>query len=149
MKSNMNTNPLVSIVPGCNYGMKIIYDAQIFLNQKAGGISRYHYELFKGMRRLGHDARIAGLFVKNKYLLSDSLYGKSFIYDPTTSFAAFNKWILKKKLRKTNRNVIFRPTNAYNYLYPEILNVKNKVFTIHDMIIEKQNITASVDKSLL
>lgn len=127
--------------------MEIIYDAQIFLKQKAGGISRYHYELFKGMRRLGHDARIAGLFVKNKYLLSDSQYGKSFIADPTASFAAFNKWILKKRLKiAMNRNVIFHPADAYNYLYPGIFDVKNRVFTIHDMIVEKQNITANADK---
>ncbi|MDR1593939.1 MAG: glycosyltransferase family 1 protein, partial [Prevotellaceae bacterium] len=92
--------------------MEIIYDAQIFLEQKAGGISRYHYELFKGMRRLGYDARIAGLFVKNKYLLSDRRYGKSFISDPTASFAAFNKWLLKRKLKKSNQNIIFHPSNA-------------------------------------
>jgi hypothetical protein len=29
--------------------MQIIYDAQIFSDQKAGGISRYHYELFSGI----------------------------------------------------------------------------------------------------
>jgi hypothetical protein len=58
--------------------MDTIYDAQIFLSQKAEGISRCHYELFKGMRRLEYDTRIAGLSVKNKYLLSDRQYGKSF-----------------------------------------------------------------------
>ena len=26
--------------------MKILFDTQIFLNQKTGGISRYYYELF-------------------------------------------------------------------------------------------------------
>jgi glycosyltransferase involved in cell wall biosynthesis len=98
------------------------------------------------MRRLGHDARIAGLFVKNKYLLSDPQYGKSFIPDPTAFFAALNKRILKKLLKKSNQNIIFHPANAYQYLYPEIFDVKHKVFTIHDMIVEKQNINAGGDK---
>jgi glycosyltransferase involved in cell wall biosynthesis len=126
--------------------MKVLYDAQIYLDQKAGGISRYHYELFKGIRRLGHDARIAGLFVKNRYLLSDSQYGKSFISDPTASFAAFNKWILKSRLKKMPPNGIFHPANSYKYLYPEIPGIKNKVFTIHDMIVEKQNTGTNADK---
>jgi glycosyltransferase involved in cell wall biosynthesis len=126
--------------------MKIIYDGHIYLEQKAGGISRYHYELFKGMCRLGHNVQIAGLFVKNQYLLSDSQYGKSFIPDPTASFAAFNKWILKRKLRKMDPNGIFHPANSYKYLYPEIPGIKNKVFTIHDMIVEKQDVNANAEK---
>jgi glycosyltransferase involved in cell wall biosynthesis len=119
--------------------MKILYDANIYLEQKAGGISRYHYELFKGIRSLGYDARIVGLFVKNRYLLSDSQYGKSFINDPTASFAAFNKWILKRKLRKRDSNMIFHPSGAYKSLYYEVSRIKNIVFTVHDMIVEKQN----------
>jgi hypothetical protein len=43
--------------------MKIIYDADIYLEQRAGGISRYHYELFKGMCRLEYYTRVVGLFV--------------------------------------------------------------------------------------
>jgi glycosyltransferase involved in cell wall biosynthesis len=128
------------------FKMKIIYDAHIYLEQKAGGISRYHYELFKGMCRLGHDARIAGLFVKNQYLLSDNQYGKPFISNSTASFAAFNKWILKRKLRKMDPDGIFHPANPYKYLYPEICGIKNKVFTIHDMIVEKQDVNANAEK---
>ncbi|OAV71521.1 hypothetical protein Barb6_01393 [Bacteroidales bacterium Barb6] len=74
--------------------MKIIYDAHIYLSQKTGGISRYHYELFKGMRQLGHDAKIVGLFVKNQYLLSDSRYKKSFLHDPTASLTLLNKTVI-------------------------------------------------------
>jgi glycosyltransferase involved in cell wall biosynthesis len=126
--------------------MQIIYDAQIFLSQKAGGISRYHYELFKGMRQLGHHARIAGLFVKNQYLLSDNRYGKSFISDPTASFAAFNKLILKRALRKMKPDSIFHPANPYKFLSSEMPDIKNKVFTIHDMIVEKQDMRKGDDK---
>lgn len=128
--------------------MDIIYDAQIFINQKTGGISRYHYELFKGMRRKGHNAKIAGLFTKNQYLLSDSQYGKSFIPDPAAAFAVFNKWMLKRKLKRMNPDTIFHPANICKYLYPEIFDIRNKVFTIHDMIVEKQNININADKLL-
>ncbi|MDR1758122.1 MAG: hypothetical protein LBR51_04085, partial [Bacteroidales bacterium] len=71
--------------------MKILYDSDIFLNQKAGGISRYFYELFYGLKHNGHDVKIAGRFVKNTYLLSNQQYRKAFFYDPTASFSAFNK----------------------------------------------------------
>ncbi|MDR3188253.1 MAG: glycosyltransferase family 4 protein [Prevotellaceae bacterium] len=128
--------------------MEVIYDAQIFLDQKTGGISRYHYELLKGVRRNGHNARIAGLFVKNHYLLSDSQCRKSLIPDPIAAFAGFNRWILKRCLKRISSGAIFHPTNAYSYLYPEVFSVKHKVFTIHDMILEKQNISTPPDKLL-
>lgn len=128
--------------------MKIIYDAHIYLDQKAGGISRYHYELFKGMCKLGCDARIAGLFVKNQYLLSDKQSGKPFIYDPTASFALFNKLILKRALKRTDSNTVFHPANPYKHILAEITKVKNVVFTIHDMIVEKQNKDFGTEKRL-
>jgi hypothetical protein len=113
--------------------MKVIYDAHIYLDQKTGGISRYHYELFKGMCQLGCNARIAGLFVKNKYLLSDSLLRKSFIYDPTATFALFNKFILKRALKRMGASTIFHPTNSHRHIVSEIAEVRNMVFTIrHD-----------------
>ncbi|GHV66552.1 hypothetical protein FACS1894199_10220 [Bacteroidia bacterium] len=118
--------------------MQIIYDAQVYLAQKAGGISRYHYELFKGMRQSGHDARIAGLFVKNQYLLSDNQYRKSFISDSTASFAFVNKFLLQRALKRMERNAIFHPANSYRFLMSEMPKIQNKVFTIHDMIVEKQ-----------
>jgi glycosyltransferase involved in cell wall biosynthesis len=118
--------------------MQITYDAHIFLEQKAGGISRYHYELYKGMRQLEHDVRIAGLFVKNRYLLSDKQAKKHFINDPTASFAVFNKWILINRLKKIKSNEIFHPARDYEYLTGKISDI-NMVFTIHDMIAEKDN----------
>lgn len=119
--------------------MKILYDACIYLEQKTGGISRYHCELFKGMRQRGCDARIAGLFVKNKYLLSDNQLKKSFIHDPAACFALFNKLILKRALRRMDSNTVFHPANFYRHIISEIAGIKNMVFTIHDMIVEKQN----------
>jgi glycosyltransferase involved in cell wall biosynthesis len=129
-----------------NSFMNILYDAQIYLEQKAGGISRYHYELTKGMCQLGCKTRIAGLFVKNQYLLSDNQLRKSFIYDPTASFALFNKLILKRALKRMQSDTVFHPANAYRHIISEITEVKNMVFTIHDMIVEKQNKSLGADK---
>ncbi|MDR0566154.1 MAG: glycosyltransferase [Prevotellaceae bacterium] len=126
--------------------MGVVYDAQIYLDQKNGGISRYHYELFKGMRQLGCRVRLAGLFVKNQYLLSENQLKKSFIYDPTSSFAIFNKLILQRALKRISSSTIFHPANSYQHIIPEISGVKNMVFTIHDMIIEKQNKNAGAEK---
>jgi glycosyltransferase involved in cell wall biosynthesis len=126
--------------------MQVIYDAQIFLEQKAGGISRYHYELIKGMCQLGCTTRIAGLFVKNQYLLSDRQLRKSFIYDPTASFALFNKLTLKRVLKRMQSGTVFHPANPYRQIFPEIMGMKNMVFTIHDMIVEKQDMSSGADK---
>jgi glycosyltransferase involved in cell wall biosynthesis len=98
------------------------------------------------MHQKGYDAKIAGLFVKNQYLLSDNQYKKSFISDPTASFALFNTFMLKRALKRMDTDGIFHPADCYNYIRSEILRVKNKVFTIHDMIVEKQNTGAGTDK---
>jgi glycosyltransferase involved in cell wall biosynthesis len=90
--------------------------------------------------------RLAGLFVKNQYLLSDSQLKKSFIYDPAAFCALFNKLILKRTLKRADSNTIFHPANSYRHLIPEITEVKNMVFTIHDMIVEKQNKDFNTEK---
>jgi glycosyltransferase involved in cell wall biosynthesis len=61
---------------------------------------------------------------------------------------AFNKWILKKELKNLSPDAIFHPTLAYRFPDPMFIPVKNPVFTIHDMIIEKQNPDADPHKRL-
>ncbi len=117
--------------------MKILYDSHIFINQKKGGISRYHYELYKRIRDDGHDAIIAGKFIKNGYLLEDKRYGRAFWNDPTSSFALFNKIMIRNAIKKGNYD-LFHPTIAYDYFLNDIPSEKKVVFTIHDMILEKQ-----------
>jgi glycosyltransferase involved in cell wall biosynthesis len=126
--------------------MKIIYDVHIYLDQKVGGISRYHYELFKGMHQMGYDVRTVGLFVKNQYLLSDKQLRKSFIYDPAAAFTLFNKLILERVLKRIDSNTVFHPANAYRHIISNITEMKRLVFTIHDMIVEKQNKDSNADK---
>ena len=116
--------------------MKILFDAQIFLNQKAGGISRYYFELLKGMQTLAEEVCISGKFIKNQYLLADETYRNHFFYDPTASFALFNKWVIQRTVEK-GRYDIFHPSDAHSFIEKSIPTGKNLVFTIHDMILEK------------
>lgn len=126
--------------------MQVIYDAQIFLGQKTGGISRYHYELIRGGLHSKWDVKVAGIFVKNQYLLNDINLKKNFFYDYTASFAQINKFLLKRTLKRLKEQTIFHPANPYSYLHSEFPQVKNKVITIHDMIVEGENINYGKDK---
>jgi len=116
--------------------MKILYDAQTFLNQKTGGISRYHYELLKGMKSLGHEVSLPGKFIKNKYLLADKDYRKHYIHDPFALFTELNLRMLKRSVAKGTFD-IFHPSKGYGSVLQSIPDNKSLVFTIHDMILEK------------
>ncbi|MDR0232454.1 MAG: glycosyltransferase family 4 protein [Dysgonamonadaceae bacterium] len=117
--------------------MKILYDSHIFLTHKAGGISRYHYELYKGIYESTHSVKLAGKFYKNQYLKEDKLLSKSLFYDPTASFSAVNKYLIKKSLKNKKAYDLYHPSNPYEYLFDEIPSDKKVVLTIHDMIPEK------------
>jgi glycosyltransferase involved in cell wall biosynthesis len=125
--------------------MQALYDAHIFSSQRLGGVSRHYYELFKGMQQLGCKVKVAGLFVKNHYLLSDNQYKKSFIYDPLQTLAFVNRILLKQALSRIDKNTVFHPSYPSSYIARDILSVKKVVFTIHDMIVEKEG-CISADK---
>jgi glycosyltransferase involved in cell wall biosynthesis len=118
--------------------MKILYDSHIFAAQKMGGISRYHYELLKGMNLLGQEARVAGLFIKNRYLLSDKKYGHLMFNDTKSLFAGLNNIRLHRHLTNVTSYDIYHPTDSYAHLLRGLPPDKKMVFTIHDMITEKQ-----------
>ena len=126
--------------------MQILYDAHIFLNQKTGGVSRYHYELLKGMQQLGCCAKATGLFIRNQYLLADKTFRKSYVRDPFIAFQFVNDFLLKRNVQKLTDHAVFHPAMAYEFLNDEIPQVKNLTFTIHDMIMEKQNIDFGKNK---
>ena len=128
--------------------MRLLYDSQIFINQKTGGISRYHYELYKRMVQSGESAVISGRFIKNMYLLNDSNLKHSFFSDSTASFSFLNKLTIKKTVLKGNYD-IFHPTIPCDYFVDLIPENKKVVLTIHDMIIEKQNPEAGATKRKL
>lgn len=118
--------------------MKILYDENIFLAQKVGGISRYHYELYKGMLANGIEANITGKFIKNKYLLEDINFREKFIADPFALFSYFNKLTTIRKVKNTDKYDILHLTGHYDYLKSAMPKDAKVVITIHDMISEKE-----------
>jgi len=118
--------------------MKILYDENVFLTQKVGGISRYHYELYKGMLANGIDADITGKFIKNNYLLEDINFRKKFIADPFALFPYFNKHTTIWKVKNVAKYDILHLTGYYDYLKSVIPKEAKVVVTIHDMIPEKE-----------
>jgi glycosyltransferase involved in cell wall biosynthesis len=117
--------------------MRILYDSNLFLSYKVGGISRYHYELLKGIKsNVVHDVKVAGKFIKNEYLRRDEAFRSDFFYDPTASFAMVNQWLVKRCLRKGAYD-LFHPGDVLYFDVDDIPRDKKVVFTIHDMINEK------------
>ncbi len=120
--------------------MKILYDSYAFLSYKTGGISRYHYELYKGIYNQGkHEVEIAGKFIKNEYLRNDKQFRNKFLYDPTASFRWLNKYLIRRKVLSRGYD-LFHPSVADYYELEDISVDRKLVFTIHDMIVEKEDI---------
>ena len=51
--------------------MRVLYDHQIFTNQKFGGISRYFFELIKRFEGVENSCDVASLFSNNAYYNKD------------------------------------------------------------------------------
>ncbi len=120
--------------------MKILYDSNIFLSYKAGGISRYHYELYKGISNNSrHEIRMAGKFIKNDYLRNDPQYRNKFIYEPTATFAWLNRYLVKRELKKSQSFDLFHPSAPHYYDVSDIPAESKVVFTIHDLIYERES----------
>jgi glycosyltransferase involved in cell wall biosynthesis len=117
--------------------MKILYDSYIFASQKFGGVSRYHYELLKGMSALGQEVKIAGSFIKNHYLLADKNYGRQFYNDAYALLWNINKQMIVRAVKQTRLYDLLHPTFPYEQMICSIPEGKKIVFTIHDMIPEK------------
>lgn len=115
--------------------MKVIYDYQIFIRQKFGGISRVFYEMFKGDSDVNRHIQV--LLSDNYYLsnldlnitkINISFKGKFKLY------RLINRIATIKTLKKENYD-IFHPTYYDTYFLK--YNYKPFVLTVHDMIHEK------------
>ena len=118
--------------------MKVLFDYQIYNLQKYGGISRYFYELSKGLLTIGTE-------VDNSVILSDNVYTSDPIYasvkyhfkqnfrGKTSIYRYINRIIAKKYL--TGDFDVFHPTNYETYFLKD-LN-KPFVITFYDLIHEK------------
>ncbi|MEQ8563059.1 MAG: glycosyltransferase family 1 protein [Cytophagales bacterium] len=141
--------------------MKILYDHQIFENQDYGGISRYHYDLYNGLKQRGENVDIAVSHSNNRWLAGSEDFGSiQTFYDPLDKFVTaydfpfkrslFKYWIMltkKKSPSQKNKELvlrelsngdydIFHPT-YYDPFFMNHLNRTKLVITVHDLIPER------------
>lgn len=120
--------------------LKVAYDHQIFSLQRYGGISRYYYEIVKGLiKKRGVAPKIFSQFYVNEYIAGlDAQYIDGFNVSNIRGMSALryriNDRICKRKITSYKPNVIHQ---TY-YSKVEGLPVGTpKVVTVHDMIHEK------------
>ena len=131
--------------------MKVLFDHQIFLWQKFGGISRYFVEL---MTRLPEDVQVSNslLFTRNEYLKGSERNLNKGLGLSIPEFRGkirvlnkFEKLNSFYNLKKGDYD-IFHPTYYDSYF---LSNIKKPfVLTVHDLIHEKFSYL-SADKKLL
>jgi len=121
--------------------MKILFDEQIFTQQKYGGISRYFFELIKRFDEIENSCEVATLFTDNAY------YNKRFNpklnrFLPDSHFKGKKRITNYLNARKSIREVqkgnfdLFHPT-YYDDYFLDRLKGKPFVVTFYDMIHEK------------
>jgi len=127
--------------------MKILYDYEIMIMQKIGGVSRYHYELAKRISR-NNEVRVPVLFSQNyyfKYFFHKKIFKYSNRYlkwilrkiNAIYTFCIISNAYLKGKPYDIIHSTFYNPD--YIYLYYKILDKTHKtkyIITIHDMIQE-------------
>ena len=120
--------------------MKILYDYQIFYNQRFGGPSRYFIELYKNIRELNEDVKIfAPIHISHhlKDLKVSEIQKKILLrkkFKLNFFFKFVNKFLTKKYLTKYKPDII-HPT-YYDISFYKSFN-KPKVLTVYDLIHEK------------
>ena len=139
--------------------MNLLYDYQVFDSQIAGGISRYHTDLYKGCLNNGISSEIAirysdNIYLKDlnfplkqrfsseeKFLGGVSFKGKNYFYRfcrkiglGIDSSRERNATYCRDVMRRNNYD-IFHPT-YYDDLYEDIHIHAPVILTIHDMIYE-------------
>ena len=121
--------------------MRILYDHQMFSNQRFGGITNYFCQLIKNIPE-GHHYKLSLLVSYNEYLKeNNSFFKKLFIPLPEKQFTGRrflkNKiYILNKQFSKTailsKKYDIFHPTFYDPYFLKNIK--KPYIVTVHDLI---------------
>ncbi|SDB68202.1 glycosyltransferase family 1 protein [Butyrivibrio sp. INlla16] len=114
--------------------MKVLYDYQVLLFQRYGGISRYYYEIYNRIRSMGEDTSIHCLFNKNAYFESELNCHYKEEYSKIPFKSLINKLYTINDVWRQKYDII-HPT----YYDPYIIG-KHKgklVVTVHDMIHEK------------
>jgi len=121
--------------------MKVLFDHQIYNNQNYGGISRYFYELSKGLKKQNVDVENTIAFSDNGFTQDKDIFnarklpaikfkGKSFLKKH------FNQYTSEKIIKKGNFD-IFHPTYYGTYFVDRQKLKKPFVVTFYDLIHEK------------
>lgn len=118
--------------------INVLVDYGFFRWQKFGGISRYHVELIKRMKKNEKVNIDVGVILHRNYYLQEikgqiNFLSENKYIDKVINFInkIYNIFLLKKKYYK-----IFHPTSNGKYYIPFLKKTK-LVVTIHDMIDEK------------
>lgn len=120
--------------------MKVLFDHQIYVLQQYGGISRYFYEISKGLQQ-DFDVEVINAirFSNNLYTQTPFYNSKTFI--PNIPFKG--KGIILKNIGEfyskralSNTFDVFHPTYDDTYFFNSMKN-KPFVITMHDLIHEK------------
>jgi len=122
--------------------MKILYDHQMFTEQRYGGISRYFYELIRNMKS---EADVqASLLLSDNYYISSTKEVPHIQFLPGKSFrgkirlmTVVNK-ILSRFMLKRRTFDVFHPT-YYDPYFLKNIGDKPFVLTVLDMIHEKMS----------
>lgn len=120
--------------------MKVLFDGQIFLGQRVGGISRYIVELAAGMSHVEHvNAKVLAPFHINSYL--KKLPRHQVIGLQTYTRKNPIGWLTKHANPILSRRIgaRFKPDIAHETYYspqPYILNARRRVTTMHDLFHE-------------
>lgn len=120
--------------------MKILFDQQIFVSQKYGGISRYFYEIANRMAGLpGHEVLIFAPIYINQYFDDADMVRPTGIKKPgemrlTRIVNAINKWLPGFFLKRHKNVDIFHET--YYAMGDNCPASAKRVITVYDMIHE-------------
>jgi len=124
--------------------MKILYDHQIFTQQKYGGISRYFFELIKRFDGNEDSCKVATIFSDNEYY-NKNFNSKLIELLPNFDFKGKRRimgYLGYLNYRKSFKQIqngdfdVFHPT-YYDKYFLDKVNKKPFVVTFYDMIHEK------------
>ncbi len=131
--------------------MKLLYDFDIFHRQNYGGISKYHAEVIKGLKKY-HDIEISFplLYNENRHL---NIGRKNYIEKInklsgnriTKSLSKVNQLLLNRELKKKDFDIYI--TTYYNTTFLNLINGKPFVLTVLDMIHELYPMYFTKDKT--
>jgi glycosyltransferase involved in cell wall biosynthesis len=121
--------------------MHIIYDYQIFSNQRYGGISRYFGEIARIIPTIeGDSVEIFAPLYINEYIRRSATVQLTGIKAPRPKFTKLATRLINSSLTRL-RNYSARDTNIFHETYYSLLDCAprsaKRIITVHDMIHEK------------